>query len=161
MSLLFLANCILLDIGLSRDDFSLSIASRLAEHGMGCRRMIGIAEVFGGFQFLMPLIDWGCVFFYSGFLCRAGNVHPLGGLLSTLGLLMSRDGLTGSEEITFLRKGFTGLLIMGVATSIDALSEGFAIAGYDGAYALVARSSSGTLRFACACLGSAPGNNAA
>lgn len=153
MSLFFFVNCILLGIGLSMDAFSLSMASGLAEPAMPRRRMITIAAVFGSFQLLMPLIGWGCVFFILDLYASLRPYIPWAAfcILSALGLLMIRDSLTGNGESAFLRKGFTGLLVMGIATSIDALSAGFAIAGYDAAHALAASVIIGAVTF-CICL---------
>ena len=43
------------------DAFSVSLANGLNESKMKAGRMCAIAGVFGGFQFLMPLIGWFCV----------------------------------------------------------------------------------------------------
>ena len=40
------------------DAFSVSLANGLAEPNMGTGRTIGIAGVYAGFQFAMPMIGW-------------------------------------------------------------------------------------------------------
>ena len=57
----FFFNSILLGIGLAMDAFSVSLANGLNEPTMPKGKMVKVAGVFSGFQFLMPLIGWFCV----------------------------------------------------------------------------------------------------
>ena len=56
----FLQNA-LLGVGLAMDAFSVSLANGLREPQMGRGRMAKIAGVYGGFQYLMPMLGWVCV----------------------------------------------------------------------------------------------------
>ena len=47
--------------GLAMDAFSVSLANGLNEPKMKKPRMLTIAGVFAGFQFVMPLIGWVCI----------------------------------------------------------------------------------------------------
>lgn len=58
---MFLLNSILLGIGLAMDAFSVSLANGLSEPEMGQKKMIAVAGVYAGFQFLMPMTGWLCV----------------------------------------------------------------------------------------------------
>ena len=51
----------LLGVGLAMDAFSVSMANGMNEKKMAISRMIQIAVVFAGFQFLMPMIGWFAV----------------------------------------------------------------------------------------------------
>ena len=60
-SFIFFLNSILLGAGLAMDAFSVSLANGLGDPHMKKTRMCGIAGVFAGFQFAMPMIGWICV----------------------------------------------------------------------------------------------------
>ena len=143
----FVLNSILLGVGLAMDAFSVSIANGLNEPHMRRRREVLIAGTYAFFQFLMPVIGWFCVHE----LVRQFRVFERFipwialALLLWIGGKMIRDALrkdpeeaagsgapgnseaaesSGAPEVLTM-----GTLIMqGVATSIDALSVGFAIA---------------------------------
>lgn len=137
---LFFCNSVLLGVGLAMDAFSVSLANGLREPQMSAPRMMGIAGVFGGFQALMPLIGWACVHTAAQFLTAFSACIPwiCLVLLCAIGGNMLREGLHGENKADAPVKTSAGaLLLQGVATSIDALSVGFAIAGYGWAMALV------------------------
>ena len=59
-------------------------------------------------------------------------------MLAFIGIKMIIDGAKNKEEEQTAKVGFWGLIVQGIATSIDALSVGFTIAEYDVWSALVA-----------------------
>lgn len=139
-NLLFLFNSILLGIGLSMDAFSVSLANGLNEPKMSKKKMCCIAGVFAFFQAAMPMIGWICVHTILQYFKAFEKLIPwiALGLLLYIGGKMLIDGLKkGSDEIENSKVGIAALLIQGVATSIDALSVGFTIAGYDLLMAIV------------------------
>lgn len=91
-----------------------------------------IAGTFGFFQFLMPLLGWICVHWVVDLFQSLLPYIPWISLvlLFTLGLMMIRDGLLGEEEEVCPETSFQCLLLQGLATSMDALSVGFAIASF-------------------------------
>lgn len=132
MTLSFFVTSVMLGVGLAMDAFSVSLANGLNEPAMKKTRMFGIAGVFGGFQFAMPLIGWFCV---SNIARMFRVVEPFIPwvalvLLVYIGGKMLWEGLTHKESDEAPALGFKGLLLQGVATSIDALSVGFTIATY-------------------------------
>ncbi len=137
----FLCNSILLGIGLAMDAFSVSLANGLNEPEMKKGRMCAIAGVFAFFQALMPMAGWVCVhtivnMFHSFERCIPWIAL---GLLGYIGGKMLLEGIRGGEEAEELQAvGLWGLLMQGIATSIDALSVGFTIAEYDFYQALLA-----------------------
>lgn len=132
-SIAFFINSILLGVGLAMDAFSVSLANGLNEPEMKKNRMCGIAGVFAGFQFAMPLIGWICVHTIIQYFTVFGKFIPWIALilLAYIGGKMLYEGIncrdSDKEE---QRLGIGALLTQGVATSIDALSVGFTIAGY-------------------------------
>lgn len=133
-NLMFLFNSTLLGVGLAMDAFSVSMANGLNEPHMRRRRMALIAGVFAGFQFLMPMIGWFCVHTIARLFQAFEKYIPWIALILLLyiGGKMLLDGLRPqNDEGDTPRVGFAGLMIQGIATSIDALSVGFTIVDYD------------------------------
>lgn len=131
-SLRFFVNSMLLGVGLAMDAFSVSMANGLNEPGMKRRRMFTIAGVFAGFQALMPLLGWICVHtvvrLFEGFTVLIPWIALL--LLGYIGGKMLWEGVRHKEGEEAEAVSGSGLLLQGVATSIDALSVGFTIASY-------------------------------
>lgn len=137
-NLMFLINSELLGVGLAMDAFSVSLANGLHEPKMKRGKMIGIAGTFAFFQALMPTIGWICVHTILEHFKTFEKFIPwiALGLLAFIGGKMIMDGMKNDGEEESPGVGLTGLLIQGIATSIDALSVGFTIAHYDLAMAL-------------------------
>ena len=135
----FFCTCIMLGAGLAMDAFSVSLANGLNEPKMKKGRLCGIAGVFALFQFAMPIIGWVCVHTVMQYFTAFGKLIPwiAFGLLLFIGGKMLVEGIRGDEEDEKPAVGIMGLLVQGVATSIDALSVGFTIADYDGLSAFV------------------------
>lgn len=137
----FFFNSILLGVGLAMDAFSVSLANGLRDPGMKPRRMCGIALVFAIFQAVMPLTGWLCVHTIVQYFTAFEKLIPwiALGLLGFIGgkMLKEARGEHGGEEAEAPALTLAGLLVQGVATSIDALSVGFTIADYDWLMALV------------------------
>lgn len=137
---LFFFNSVLLGAGLAMDAFSVSLANGLNEPGMKKQKMCGIAGVFAFFQAVMPMTGWICVHTMLRYFQMFEKFIPWIALILLLfiGGKMLFDGIKSREEETVkARVGITALLVQGVATSIDALSVGFAIADYVLAMAVV------------------------
>ena len=137
--LLFL-NSIFLGFGLALDAFSVSVADAMANPDMKKSRKISIAFTFAFFQMLMPLSGWFCVRTIADKFSLFQKAIPYIAfiLLAYIGLKMVIESRKGEEEkdegaavLTFAT-----LMVQGIATSIDALSVGFAIADYPSLEAL-------------------------
>ena len=136
MGPLLILNSTLLGVGLAMDAFSVSLANGLHEPGMSRRRMCGIAGVYTFFQYLMPMAGWACVRTAAGVFQSFRKCIPWIALLLLLyiGGKMILEGISernaddDSGPAAVLSLG--DLFLQGIATSIDALSVGFAIAEY-------------------------------
>ena len=119
-----------LGVGLAMDACAVSMADGLNEPKMSLGKHLGIAGLFGFFQALMPMIGWLCV---STLVDRLEAVKPFIpyvslALLLYVGISMLIDGIKHSDEGEEGKKlTFVTLLVQAVATSIDALSTGFAM----------------------------------
>jgi len=135
----FLVTSVMLGVGLAMDAFSVSLANGLHEPKMKKKKMCGIAGVFAFFQALMPMIGWICVHTIVQQFKAFEKFIPWIALilLAFIGGKMLMEGLKGEEEAQQPEVGFVGLMIQGVATSIDALSVGFTISEYGFIMALV------------------------
>jgi putative Mn2+ efflux pump MntP len=123
---------IALGMGLAMDAFSVSLANGLHEPRMKGHRVVGIAGTFAIFQGVMPLIGWICVHTVLQYFEMLGKFIPLIALalLGYIGGKMIWDGIhcdCEAEECCG-KLSFGMLMVQGIATSIDALSVGFAIA---------------------------------
>ena len=140
-SLMFFVNSILLGIGLAMDAFSVSVANGLGEPHMRLRRMSLIAGTFAFFQWFMPMAGWVCVHtivqVFQAFEYAIPWIALV--LLLFIGGKMILEAVRGEdeEEGAATGVGLWALLVQGIATSIDALSVGFTIAGYNVVMAFV------------------------
>ena len=117
-------------IGLSMDAFSVSVCKGLGTRRVRWRDALLLGIAFGGFQGLMPLIGWALG---SQFLWLIEPVdHWIAfGLLSLIGGNMIREALTeADDEPAEQSSGIAPgeLLMLAIATSIDALTVGIAFA---------------------------------
>lgn len=137
----FFFQSIMLGVGLAMDAFSVSLANGLNEPCMKKQKMAGVAGIFAGFQFAMPMIGWICVSTIAQYFTAFEKCIPWIALLLLcyIGGKMLLEGLRckdcpGEKPAV----GLSALLVQGVATSIDALSVGFTIADHTFIEALLA-----------------------
>lgn len=137
---IFFINNIFLGIGLAMDAFSVSLANGLNEQNMSKKKMGMVAGTFAVFQGIMPLIGWFCVHTIVQCFKEFEKFIPWIALflLLFIGGKMILDGLKASDEEETPKVGLIGLLVQGIATSIDALSVGFTISEYNFMMAFVA-----------------------
>lgn len=140
-SLMFFANSILLGVGLAMDAFSVSVANGLNEPRMRLGRMSLIAGTFAFFQWFMPMAGWICVHTIVQYFRAFEKAIPWIALVLLLfiggKMILEAVRGEGDEEAQAVGVGAAALFMQGVATSIDALSVGFTIAGYGALMAFV------------------------
>jgi putative Mn2+ efflux pump MntP len=123
-----IAEIILIAIGLSMDAFAVSITIGIAVKKTGIKEMLIPGIYFGFFQALMPLIG-----FFAGtrFAYRIQHLDHWVAfiLLGFIGGKMIKDSFSREEEkdkeFSF---GLSTMLMMAIATSIDALAVGITFA---------------------------------
>lgn len=137
-NLFFILNSILFGVGLAMDAFSVSLANGLNEPKITLSSVLRIAGTFGVFQTAMPLVGWLCVHRIAEAFQSVQRFIPwiALALLLYIGIKMIVEGMRDQEEDRESLHGW-GLLLQGVATSIDALSVGFTIAEYSFPFALI------------------------
>ncbi|MFP4029057.1 MAG: manganese efflux pump MntP family protein [Candidatus Brocadiia bacterium] len=119
---------IMVAIGLSADAFAVSIAEGITIHEVRMHHIARIAVVFGLFQGLMPILGWSGGLQLKSFVSGAGPWIAFG-LLTIIGSKMVIDAIFGTET-EGRGRGSRGvrLMLLGVATSLDALAVGVSIA---------------------------------
>ena len=131
-NVIFFVESILLGLGLAMDAFSVSLANGLNEPKMKTRKLLLIAGMFSFFQFLMPMLGWLCVHtivqYFNWFEMFIPYIAL--GLLGFIGGKMLFEGIRHKDCEECRSTGFAGLVVQGIATSIDALSAGFTISDY-------------------------------
>lgn len=152
----FILNSMLLGVGLAMDAFSVSLANGLNEPKMRLGRMCLIAGVFGAFQAAMPMIGWGVVHTAVHYFSVIDRFIPwiALALLAFIGGKMIFEGIKNrNSDAEKPAVGFWGLIVQGVATSIDALSVGFTIADYGLFEAMLAAAIIALVTFAICMIG--------
>ena len=119
----------LIGIGLSMDAFAVSICKGLSMQKIDKKYTLCIGLFFGGFQALMPLTGYLLGSQFSGYIERFDHWIAFV-LLALIGFNMIKESREEEEEE---EKPYTGvnfkeLLILAVATSIDALAVGVTFA---------------------------------
>lgn len=129
---MFFFTSVMLGVGLAMDAFSVSLANGLNEPGMRKYKMCGMAGIFAAFQFAMPLIGWILVSTAAKLFGVFEKMIPwiALALLGYIGGKMLYEGIKNDGEEESPAVGLKGVLVQGVATSIDALSVGFTISHY-------------------------------
>jgi putative Mn2+ efflux pump MntP len=121
----------LIAIGLSMDAFAVAICQGLCMPRMNWKNGAVIALFFGGFQALMPLIGWLLGSQFSAYIQSIDHWVAFI-LLGLIGGNMIREAVEPEEEETACavtdRLDLRRLLLMAVATSIDALAIGVSFA---------------------------------
>lgn len=118
----------LIAVGLSMDAFSVSIGKGLSVKKVSLREVLSVALWFGGFQALMPVAGYGLGVRFSDLVGKVDHWIAFG-LLLLIGANMIRESF-GEEEGRKDNASFTfrTMLVLAVATSIDALAVGVSFA---------------------------------
>ena len=114
--------------GLAMDAFAVSITSGLTIRHLRINHALRIALFFGSFQAVMPIIGWLAGLSLRDFISDIDHWIAFG-LLSFIGLKMIYEAITmkeGDKAISPLNSSV--LLMLSIATSIDALAVGVSFA---------------------------------
>lgn len=119
---------ILISVGLAMDCFAVSIAGSISYGRYNWRKILRMALFFGAFQGFMPLIGWALGVGFADAIRAVDHWLALG-ILSYLGGKMIYEGLKNDESDDEKEKSspygsIKALVVLSVATSIDALATG-------------------------------------
>ncbi|MCR5461668.1 MAG: manganese efflux pump MntP family protein [bacterium] len=151
---MFVLTAIALGVALAMDAFSVSVVNGLNEPNMAKRKQVLMPLAFAIFQFLMPLVGYICVFELAEKFDAFAKAAPFIGfaLLLIIGTKMIIEGVLKKDEDAVITS-FPILLLQGIATSIDALSVGFAIENYSFLESIISCIIIGVLTFIICVLG--------
>lgn len=118
---------LLIGIGLAMDAFAVSVCKGLSMKKMNWKKAIIIGGYFGLFQGLMPLIGY---FLGVGFQDKVTNIdHWIAFvLLAIIGANMIKEAFSKEEETKNDKVNFKEMVVLAIATSIDALAVGITFA---------------------------------
>ena len=131
----YLVEFLLLGVGLAMDAFAVSICKGLAMRKVNKKQAVIIALFFGGFQAIMPVIGW--------LLCKGFQTYIEAfdhwiafALLAFIGVKMIIETLREKEEDVVIEEmdpplDMKEMLMLAIATSIDALAVGISLAALD------------------------------
>ena len=119
---------LLLAVGLSMDAFAVSVCKGLALKKVSLRHMCIVGAWFGGFQALMPSLGYLLGSRFEQYITAIDHWIAFV-LLVLIGANMIREALSKEEaEEANASLAFKTMLLMAVATSIDALAVGITFA---------------------------------
>ena len=121
------AEQILLAVGLSMDAFAVSVCKGLAMPRVRFRDAAVCGVWFGGFQALMPFLGYVLGARFEKYINTISSWVAFV-LLAAIGFNMLREALSREEEHASAGLDFKTMLVMAVATSIDALAVGITFA---------------------------------
>jgi len=119
-------------IGLSMDALAVSVANGIMIKKLQVRHAFRIAFSFGFFQAIMPLIGWAAGITFSSYIKNFDHWIAFV-LLLLVGGRMIWESVSASQKDEVVRNclHFPTLLILSIATSIDALAVGVSFAFLD------------------------------
>ncbi|MDN7011508.1 manganese efflux pump [Methanoculleus sp. FWC-SCC3] len=131
------ATTLLIAVGLAMDAFAVSISGGAAIREGRIQWALIIGALFGGFQAGMPVLGWLAGTALASFVGTYGPWIAFL-LLALIGGKMIVEAVRGDGESVRFENGATVLLLLAIATSIDALAVGVSFAVLDTPIALPA-----------------------
>ena len=121
---------IILSIGLAMDAFSISVCKGLATKIINFKYIVTIGLYFGIFQGIMPIIGY---IVGTGFYDQITNIdHWIAfTILFCIGINMIREAILNKEKEKDDSLKVKNMLILAIATSIDALTVGITFAFFN------------------------------
>ena len=118
----------LIAVALSMDAFAVSICKGLALQKVNIRHSLIAGAWFGGFQALMPMAGYFLGSQFADYITAYDHWIAFV-LLAAIGANMVREALTGGDDDgANASLAFGAMLVLAVATSIDALAVGVSFA---------------------------------
>ena len=117
----------ILAVGLSMDAFAVSICKGLATENVKPKHSVITGAWFGGFQALMPFIGFILGTSFEKYVTKIDHWIAFI-LLGAIGANMIKEAFSKEQNDTDASFGFKTMLVMAIATSIDALAVGITLA---------------------------------
>lgn len=117
------AELLLLAVGLSMDAFAVSVCKGLATGKVRLRHMLCVGIWFGGFQALMPTLGYLLGAAFQAYITAVDHWVAFV-LLAFIGGNMIKESFSKEESCADASFGFRTMLLMALATSIDACGGG-------------------------------------
>ncbi|MBQ3101040.1 MAG: manganese efflux pump [Clostridia bacterium] len=122
---------VLISVGLAMDAFAVAVCKGLNMRRINYKHAVIIAAFFGGFQALMPFLGWLIGTRFASYIDKYDHYVAFA-LLAFIGVKMIIDAVKGEEECEECKDSdkldIKELLVLAVATSIDALAVGVTFA---------------------------------
>lgn len=150
---------VLIAVGLSMDAFAVAICKGLSVQKLGWKHYLTVGAWFGGFQALMPTLGYLLGTTFERYITSVDHWVAFV-LLCLIGGSMLKEGLAKEEEEKEERAGFDfkSMLLLAVATSIDALAVGITFALLPDVNIFSAVGLIGTITFCLSAVGLKVGN---
>jgi putative Mn2+ efflux pump MntP len=124
----------LIGVGLSMDAFAVSVCKGLAMEKVNKKQAVVIGLYFGGFQALMPLLGWLLGIRFQKYINSVDHWIAFI-LLALIGGKMVYEAICDKEEVEVGQKDLPldhrEMVLLAIATSIDALAVGITFAFLD------------------------------
>ncbi len=117
---------LLIAVGLSMDAFAVAICKGLSIRTLKLRHAVLVGLYFGGFQALMPVIGWLLGVRFEHVITSFDHWVAFC-LLAIIGISMIQEAFSKAEELSD-DLGVRTMVMLAVATSIDALAVGITFA---------------------------------
>lgn len=121
---------LLIGIGLAMDAFAVSICKGLSMKKMNWKNVVIIALYFGVFQALMPLIGYFLGMTFESIVTTFDHWVAFA-LLTLIGGGMIKESFDDEDDKKNDKVDFKTMVVLAIATSIDALAIGITFAFFD------------------------------
>lgn len=119
---------LLIALGLSMDAFAVAISNGMAIQHQRANHALRIGIFFGSFQALMPLIGWSAGLGFREFISGVDHWVAFGFVTFIGGKMIYESRRMDNQEKEAKPLNLLTLLVLSVATSIDALAVGISFA---------------------------------
>ncbi|MGX8693899.1 MAG: manganese efflux pump MntP [Methanobrevibacter sp.] len=122
-----LLSVFLIAVALAMDAFSVSLTKGFTQKHLTKTQILYYGLFFGFFQFMMPVIGYFCISSISSIIESFASIIGFV-LLLGIGLNMIRESLFGGDEEITDNFSFREVILLAIATSIDAFAVGITFA---------------------------------
>lgn len=148
---------IVIAIGLSMDAFAVAVCKGLSVEKVKLKHYLIVGAWFGGFQALMPLLGYFLGTTFEQYITAFDHWIAFV-LLVFLGAKMIKEALSKDEEKKDASFSFKTMIVLALATSVDALAVGITFALLPGVNIFISIAIIGAITFVLSGIGLKIGN---